>query len=180
MFESIGQPLDGVHLLKPTVFVDNRGDFVKTFHKTSFNNLGLHFEPVEEFFSTSLKNVIRGFHFQSPPDAHDKLVYCVKGKVLDVILDLRKGSDTYGKAIGVELSAQNKYLLYIPVGFGHGFLSLEDDSVMIYKTSTMHAPQNDFGIKWDSVDFDWGNVDPIVSKRDDSFITFNNFKSPFN
>lgn len=180
MFERIGEPIDGVHLLKPTEFVDNRGDFVKTFHKTSFYNLGLHFEPVEEFFSTSRKNVIRGFHFQLPPDSHDKLVYCVKGKVLDVVLDLRKKSDTYGKAIGVELSAQNKYLLYIPVGFGHGFLSLEDESVMIYKTSTVHSPKNDFGIKWNSVDFEWGNIDPIVSKRDDSFITFNNFKSPFN
>ena len=179
MIEIIDEPLNGVFLLQPKIFNDQRGNFIKTFQKNDFHSIGIDFEPVEEFFSGSHKNVIRGLHFQLPPNAHDKLVYCIRGKILDVIIDLRKSSDTYGKAVSIELSDINKYLLLIPKGFGHGFLSLEDESMMVYKTSTVHSPESDFGIRWNSIDFTWQVENPIISSRDNDFIDLKDFKSPF-
>ncbi len=176
---SLSQPFPGTHLLLPKVFVDARGDFVKTFHAGAFAELGIDFRPVEEFFSTSHKNVLRGMHFQLPPHDHAKLVYCVRGSVLDVLLDLRKSSPTYGRVASAELSRENHHQFFIPSGVAHGFLALEDDSVMVYKTSTVHAPAHDAGIHWQSIGFDWGVTVPIVSPRDQAFPTFSAFNNPF-
>lgn len=177
---SLNQPLPGVHLLQPKVFNDNRGDFVKTYHAQAFKDLGIEFVPVEEFFSTSRQGVLRGMHFQLPPHDHAKLVYCIRGRVLDVLLDLRKGSPTYGQSVSTELSAANHHQFFIPTGIAHGFLSLEEDSVMVYKTSTMHAPSHDAGIRWDSFGYEWPMIiDRVVSSRDQQFPAFKSFLSPF-
>lgn len=175
----ITEPLPGVRLIKPKVFEDARGDFVKTFHVGLFHEIGIDFTPVEEFYSTSRKNVLRGMHFQLPPHDHAKLVYCVRGRVLDVLLDLRKDSPSYSCFTSAELSRENHYQFYIPSGVAHGFLALEDDSVMVYKTSTVHAPSHDAGIRWDSFGFEWGFEFPICSTRDLAFPNLSNFVSPF-
>jgi dTDP-4-dehydrorhamnose 3,5-epimerase/CDP-3, 6-dideoxy-D-glycero-D-glycero-4-hexulose-5-epimerase len=166
---SLDQPLPGVHLLKPKVFEDERGDFVKTYHEGLFEKLGITFKPVEEFFSTSRKNVLRGMHFQIPPHDHDKLVYCIRGRVLDVLLDLRSTSPTYKMFTSAELSRENHHQFFIPRGVAHGFLALEDDSVMVYKTSTVHAPTHDSGVFWDSFGYDWNCFSPVISDRDRKF-----------
>jgi dTDP-4-dehydrorhamnose 3,5-epimerase/CDP-3, 6-dideoxy-D-glycero-D-glycero-4-hexulose-5-epimerase len=170
--------LDGVFVLKPNVFEDARGSFVKTYHEELFASCGIKFSPKEEFFSTSRKNVLRGMHFQQPPAAHDKLVYCPAGRVLDVVLDLRakaKGA----RCISRELSAQNREMLFIPVGCAHGFLALEDDSMMVYQTSTVHSPSHDAGVLWNSFGFGWPLKNPILSERDQKFPALRDFKSPF-
>ena len=118
-------------------------------------------------------------HFQVPPHDHQKIIYCIRGRVLDVLLDLRKSSPTFGQAVGIELSQQNKHLLFVPKGFAHGFLSLENDSCLVYKTDAVHAPQHDQGIRWDSFGFDWPNVNPLVSGRDLIHTVFADFSSPF-
>jgi dTDP-4-dehydrorhamnose 3,5-epimerase/CDP-3, 6-dideoxy-D-glycero-D-glycero-4-hexulose-5-epimerase len=176
---SLSQPLFGVHLLKPKVFEDARGDFVKTFHANAFSELGIPFKPMEEFFSTSRKNVLRGMHLQLPPHDHDKLVYCIRGRVLDVLLDLRTTSPTCNMFASAELSRENHNQFFIPRGVAHGFLAMEDESVMVYKTSTVHAPSHDAGVRWDSFGFDWRCVNPIVSNRDGAFPRVENFTFPF-
>jgi dTDP-4-dehydrorhamnose 3,5-epimerase len=169
----LSEPFPGTYLLRPKVFEDARGDFVKTFHDGLFRELGIEFRPLEEFFSTSRKGVLRGMHFQLPPHDHAKLVYCVRGRVLDVLLDLRTNSPSYGKSVGAELSGENHHQFYIPSGVAHGFLSLENDSVMVYKTSTVHVPSHDAGVRWDSFGFDWAlDGAPILSSRDDALPPF--------
>lgn len=151
----ISEPLPGVKILRPFVFEDARGNFVKPFHEDQFAAHGIALTVREEFFSTSAAGVLRGMHFQLPPHAHQKLVYCITGRVLDVLLDLRRDSPTYGQSTGFELSAANRHLVHIPVGFAHGFLALEDNSCLVYKTDAVHAPSHDAGIRWDSFGFQW-------------------------
>jgi dTDP-4-dehydrorhamnose 3,5-epimerase len=118
-------------------------------------------------------------HLQSPPAAHDKLIYCVVGSVLDVVVDLRTSSPTTGRVFACELSGANRDMLFIPAGFAHGFLSLEDNSVLVYQTSSVHAPAHDVGILWDSIDFTWPVVNPIISTRDRQLPPLAHFSSPF-
>jgi dTDP-4-dehydrorhamnose 3,5-epimerase len=151
----ISEPLPGVKILRPFVFEDARGNFVKPFHEDQLAAQGIRLTVREEFFSTSAAGVLRGMHFQVPPHAHQKLVYCITGRVLDVVLDLRKASPTFGQAAGFELSAANRHVVHIPVGFAHGFLALEDRSCLVYKTDAVHAPACDAGIRWDSFGFEW-------------------------
>ena len=143
--EIVATELPGLKFLRPKVFQDARGSFVKTFHRDMFRELGLDFEPREEFFSTSAKNVLRGMHFQLPPADHAKLVYCIVGSVLDVVLDLRKNSPAFGRCCARELTAANREMFFIPAGFAHGFLALADDATMVYQTSTVHSPAHDAG-----------------------------------
>lgn len=171
--------LAGVCVLQPAQFEDHRGSFVKTFHEETFRSLGIPFAPREEFFSISHKNVVRGMHFQKPPAAHDKLVYCPQGRVLDVVVDLRKRSQTFGRSFSRELSAANREMLFIPIGFAHGFLALEEQTMMVYQTSTVHAPAADAGILWNSFGFDWPVTEPILSPRDQGFPSLADFDSPF-
>ena len=176
----VSQPFPGAFLLQPKAFEDARGEFVKTFHEGVFRELGIAFCPVEEFFSTSRRGVLRGMHFQLPPHDHAKLVYCVRGRVLDVLLDLRKGSPSFGRSVAAELSRENRRMFFIPSGIAHGFLSLEDESLMIYKTSSVHAPAHDAGVRWDSFGFDWGlPAAPIMSARDAALPPFASFANPF-
>jgi len=118
-------------------------------------------------------------HFQVPPHAHSKLVYCVHGAVHDVVLDLRKDSPTFGQSAGMELSAENRHIVLIPVGFAHGFRSLTAGSCMIYKTDAVYAPDHDTGIRWDSFGYAWGIEAPLLSERDAAFAAFHDFTSPF-
>jgi dTDP-4-dehydrorhamnose 3,5-epimerase len=170
--------LEGVFVLKPNVFEDARGTFVKTYHEESFTQCGLRFAPKEEFFSVSRKNVLRGMHFHRPPAAHDKLVYCPAGRFLDVVLDLRSKAKGV-RYISRELSAQNREMLFIPAGCAHGFLALDDDSMMIYQLSALYSPKHDEGVLWNSFGFDWPVKNPILSERDQKFSALGEFQSPF-
>ena len=172
----VSELLEGTFLLEPARFDDLRGNFVKTYHESDWKALALPFKMEEEFFSVSRKNVIRGMHFQIPPHAHEKVVYCLSGSVQDVLLDLRPGPD-FGRATSVVLSGENRNILYIPKGIAHGFLALEDETLMMYKTSTMHAPQSDRGIRWDSFGFEWDIDVPVISMRDQNHPVFSEFNS---
>jgi len=179
VIEKIETALSGLAVLRPRIFRDPRGSFVKTYHAGLFEELGLPFQPREEFFSVSAKDVVRGMHFQLPPAAHAKLVYCLTGRVLDVVLDLRRASPTCGRYYTRELSAENREMLFIPEGFAHGFLALENDTAMVYQTSTVHAPAQDAGIRWDGFGFSWPVQNPVLSERDQRFPALSEFVSPF-
>ena len=170
---------ENTFLLEPKIQKDNRGIFVKSFFENyKIKNSSKNFLFRDEFFTYSKKNVIRGMHFQTPPHDHDKLVTCINGSALDVLLDLRKG-DQYGNVYDVKLTSDNNYFLFIPKGVAHGFLSLEDNTILLYKTTTPHSISHDSGILWNSFNFDWLVNDPIISSRDQSHLSFRDFESPF-
>lgn len=171
--------LEGCLNIQPTVFDDERGRFVKVFNKDFFLAHGLETEYLEDYYSTSVKGVIRGLHFQTPPLDHVKLVFCVKGQVVDVVLDLRVGSPTYGAVDVFELSAEKANFIYIPKGFAHGFCVLSDEATMVYKVSSPYSIKHDSGVLWSSIDFNWPVKDPVLSARDKSFESLENFASPF-
>jgi len=170
--------LPGAMLVALKRFEDARGSFVKTYARGAFEAAGIGFDFREEFYSFSRKDVVRGMHFQLPPHDHVKLVTCPAGAVLDVLVDLRRGPG-YGRVASVVLSADEPALLVIPKGIAHGFKALRDDSLMVYKTSTEHAPSHDAGIRWDSFGFDWDVEAPIVSARDAAHPALSDFSSPF-
>lgn len=161
-----------------TEIKDSRGKFVKTLSRSLLENLGCEFDFGEEYYSLSKKDVIRGMHFQSPPHDHVKIIYCMSGAVLDVLLDLRPGP-TYGNSHSIILEASIPNLLIVPRGIAHGFKSLVENSVLIYKTSSEYAPEYDSGILWNSFNFNWELIDPILSNRDKLHIPLADFKTPF-
>jgi len=171
--------IPGCFLITPNIIEDERGSFVKTFHINEFERSDIFFQPKEEFFSFSKKNVIRGLHFQVPPYQHNKLVYCPKGKVIDFFCDLRKSSPSYGKSLKVELSADTSNVLYLPSGIAHGFLSLTNNSLMVYKTDCVYNPESDKGLLWSSINLNLDVSTPLLSDRDLSFPSFLDFESPF-
>lgn len=174
-----GTGLDGCFEVRLNPHLDIRGRFLKTYHEGAFRDLGLCTQWREEFVTTSAKGVLRGLHFQVPPHQHTKLVVCLAGRVLDVALDLRAGSPTYGVCAAVELSGDRANGMYIPEGFAHGFLALENGATLLYKVSTQHAPAQDQGLRWDSIGFDWKVDSPILSARDAAFGTLAAFQTPF-
>jgi len=171
----INTKLEGVYIIENFNNSDRRGSFTKTYHEGSFkeNNLSINFR--ESYFSVSRKDVIRGMHFQLPPYEHEKLVYVAKGEILDVILDLRKNSKTYGDTINIKLSDKNHKSIYISKGFAHGFKSIIDNSITVYNVTTVHNDNSDFGIKYDTFGYDWKINQPILSNRDNKFISFKQF-----
>lgn len=171
--------IEGLLKLYPIVRLDERGNFFKTFHLDIFEANGIPTHWAEEYFSHSSKNVLRGMHFQAPPMHHHKMVTCLSGAVLDVILDLRKGSSTYKQVYATELNDKNKAALFIPKGCAHGFLSLQNNSLMFYKVSTVYSPEQDKGVLWNSINFDWSVAKPLLSERDMKHPALSNFKSPF-
>jgi len=175
------EPTDipGCYILQPRVLEDPRGSFVKTFHVPRFEELGLRTDWREEYFTVSSSNVLRGMHFQLPPAEHAKMVFCLTGEVLDVVLDLRRGSPTYGMARGFSLSAQNGRGVYLPIGCAHGFVSLSPSAGMYYKVTSVHAAAQDAGIAWHSFGFAWPVNDPLLSERDRRHPTLADFVSPF-
>jgi dTDP-4-dehydrorhamnose 3,5-epimerase len=171
--------LNGVYIIEPDVFTDSRGLFLKPFSKEVFSKYNLVNNFEENFYSKSNKGVIRGMHFQTPPMDHAKLIYVTNGSILDVILDIRKGSPSYGEYITVELSDKNHNMIYIPKGCAHGFLSLENDSCTVYLQETARSAQHESGIRSDSFGMDWGIENPILSDRDKEFSKLEDFDSPF-
>ena len=158
---------------------DNRGSFTKLYHKQNFLSQGVELSINEQFISLSNKNVLRGMHFQLPPYEHTKLITCFSGSVLDVALDLRVNSPTYLKFDSFELNGEVKQTLVIPNGVAHGFISLEDNSGMLYSTTCEYDSNHDSGILWNSFGFDWPSNNPLLSERDKGHITLTNFNSPF-
>ncbi len=163
----------------PNIHRDSRGEFVKTFHRQAFRDMGVSFDIAEEFFTSSRQGVLRGMHFQLPPAAHQKLVYCGMGAVLDVMVDLRRSSLTFGQAHCEELNDCNRHAMFIPSGFAHGFLALSPVAVVFYATDSVHSPVHDAGIRWNSFGFSWNINAPIMSQRDQELPALADFVSPF-
>ena len=167
--EKIATKLEGVYILEPKVFGDHRGYFMETYSEKVFRELGIDNVFVQDNESfTAQKGTLRGLHFQNAPMAQAKLVRVTRGAVLDVAVDLRKGSPTYRQWVGVELSAENKRMLYIPRGFGHGFVTLTDDVEFCYKVDNLYSRECDRGVRFDDpeIGVNWGVKDPILSQKD--------------
>jgi dTDP-4-dehydrorhamnose 3,5-epimerase len=161
--------IDGVYILEPKVFGDHRGWFTESYSKRKFEELGIDIEFIQDNHSFSAqKGALRGLHFQINPKAQTKLVRCTKGKILDVAVDIRKGSPTYKNWVAVELTEENKKQLLIPKGFAHGFLSLTDNVEVQYKVDEYYAPDCDRSIRFDDpeIGVDWGIRNPILSEKD--------------
>lgn len=162
MIESLAIP--EVKLITPQRFGDSRGFFSETYNRKKFHDLGIDLDFVQDNHSYSAaKGVLRGLHFQKPPHAQDKLVRCTRGRIYDVAVDIRKGSETFGKHVGAELSAENGVQILVPKGFAHGFVTLEPDCEIQYKVTDFYAPESDASIKWDdpALGIDW-KVDPQI------------------
>ncbi|MGI6671892.1 MAG: dTDP-4-dehydrorhamnose 3,5-epimerase [Christensenellales bacterium] len=161
--------IPGVCIIEPTVFGDHRGWFMETYSVKAFNEIGIEVEFVQDNQSfTQRKGTLRGIHFQNDPMAQAKLVRVTNGAVLDVAVDLRKGSPTYLKWVAVELTTENKRMFFIPRGFGHGFLTLTDDVEFLYKVDNLYSKTDDRSIRFDdpSIGVDWGIDNPILSEKD--------------
>lgn len=170
--------LEGVFLVKNFAARDNRGIFVKTFHQDVFQEIGFNGVFKESYYSQSSKGVIRGMHFQMPPAAHKKLVYVTDGEIVDVIVDLRKASPTFRQFTSVKLRAFENSI-FIPKGCAHGFLTVSDVATVVYNVTTVYQPDVDTGIRFNSFGFDWEESKPILSSRDASFVSLDEFVSPF-
>ena len=161
-------PIEGLLIIKPTVFEDERGHFFESYQKQRFKENGIDVEFVQDNQSLSQKNVLRGLHFQQPPFAQAKLIRVIKGAVIDVAVDIRKNSPTYGKHCLIELSEYNKILFYIPAGFAHGFLTLEDNTIFTYKCSNYFNKQAEGALLWndEQLAINWDVSNPILSEKD--------------
>jgi len=163
----------GCFLLTPVPERDVRGSFVKTVHAPMFAQYGL------QYYSVSHCNVLRGMHFQTPPHDHEKLVYCLAGRALDVILDLRNGSPWFGRAVSVVLDASDPAGIYVARGCAHGFLSLVSDTILLYHVTAEYLQESDHGVRWDTIPLNWPVKSPTTSDRDRSFPKLGEFVSPF-
>lgn len=172
-----------VQLIHPRRHGDARGWFTETYNRETFAARGIDVAFVQDNHSLSAPAfTLRGLHFQTPPRGQDKLVRCIRGRIFDVAVDVRKGSPTYGRWVGAELSAENGDQLFVPVGFAHGFVTLEHDCEVVYKCSDIYAPDHDGGIAWDSVGIDWplpAGAMPELSPKDTRQPTLADFDSPF-
>ena len=183
MIEYIEDKIPGLYLMTPKVFTDSRGHFLESYNLSKINNLLGNINFIQDNESESSKGVLRGLHFQKPPYAQAKLVRCLKGAVLDVALDLRKGSKTYGHFETTLLTYENKKQLFIPKGFAHGFVVLSESAIFSYKVDNYYNADSESGIIWDDHDLniDWkiNIAEIIVSEKDAKLQSFNNFVSPF-
>lgn len=179
--EIISTPIEGLLVIKPRVFEDERGHFFESWSKASFQNMGLDLDFVQDNQSLSQKGVLRGLHFQNPPYEQGKLVRVIKGAVKDVVVDIRKESPTYGEHFSLELSEQNQIIFWIPPGFAHGFVTLEDDTIFTYKCTGMYNKESEGSLVWNDADLniDWGEEKPLVSGKDMVAGNFKDFKSQF-
>jgi dTDP-4-dehydrorhamnose 3,5-epimerase len=170
--------LPGCFEIEPPGSADDRGRFVKPFHAPTFAAHGLASDFAEAFYTVSRRGALRGMHFQLPPHAHAKLVYCVAGAVLDVLLDLRAGSPSFGEHRVFELDGERPMALYLPPGVAHGFYATTE-ATLVYHVTTPHAPQYDAGVRWDSFGMVWPAQAPILSARDRSLPGVAEFTTPF-
>jgi dTDP-4-dehydrorhamnose 3,5-epimerase len=175
----IESDIPGCFTIEPTVFTDERGNFIKTFNKETFEAQGLEYNFQENYHSLSNKDVVRGMHFQLPPFDHAKVVSVYRGRILDFILDLREGSPYFKKYITVDLSEDNHRQVYIPRGCAHGFISLRHDTCVSYLQTSVYSPKHDTGLLFSSLNYDSGIENPIMSVRDLSFESLDQYQSPF-
>ena len=175
--------IPSVFIIEPSVFGDDRGYFLESFNLEKFEENVYPIKFVQDNESKSSKGVLRGLHFQSPPFAQAKLVRCIEGKVIDVVVDIRKGSPTYGKHVAIELTGENKRQLFVPRGFAHGFLVLSDSAIFAYKVDNTYAPEFDAGIKYDDkeLNINWGITEEEIqlSEKDKNLSFFKDLDSPF-
>lgn len=171
--------LPGCVEVHPPVFPDHRGLFVKAFQDTLFKELGLPTTFPEWACSHSARGVVRGLHFQFPPADQDKLVYCLSGEILDVAVDLRKGSPTFGAFETFRLDDREFRAVFVPKGFAHGFAAVSDRAVVSYLMSAEFSPEHDGGVRWDSLPIPWPVDDPILSEKDKGLPTVEEFDSPW-
>ncbi len=174
--------IEGLYILEPRVFEDARGVFFETFNFQKFKEeIGVEVEFVQDNESISKKNVLRGLHFQIPPHAQGKLVRVVSGRALDVAVDIRKKSATYGQYQLVELSAENKKQFWIPPGFAHGFVALEENTIFNYKCTNYYSPVSERTIQWNDplLNIDWKVSEPIISEKDQKGLDFATFVTEF-
>lgn len=174
--------IEGLLIIEPTIFKDNRGEFIVPFQDNIFNEIindKVNFTQDNE--SISAKGVLRGLHFQNPPYEQGKLVRVVRGSVLDVVVDIRRDSATYGKHVEVELSAKNKLMFWIPPGFAHGFLALEENTIFSYKCTNYYSAESEGHLLWNDPDLaiQWRITTPILSEKDSNAARFNTFASQF-
>lgn len=180
--EFIKTSLKGAYLIKPKVFQDERGFFLESYSEKVFAENGIEAKFVQDNHSLSVKKgVLRGFHFQNPPHDQAKLVRVTRGKVYDVIVDLRQNSETFGKWESFDLSADNFQMLFIPCGFAHAYCTLEDNTEFMYKVDNFYAPEADSGLIWNDPDLNinWPIENPILSEKDSKLQKFKDFNSPF-
>ena len=172
-----------VQLIEPRRHGDARGWFTETYNEATFAGRGITVRFVQDNHSLSAPAfTLRGLHFQRPPRGQDKLVRCIRGRIWDVAVDVRAGSPTYGRWVGAELSAENGRQLFIPVGFAHGFVTLEPDCEVTYKCSDLYAPEADGGVRWDTAGIDWplpADTNPELSPKDAQLPALAEFDSPF-
>ncbi len=175
--------IEGLLIIEPRVFNDGRGYFYESYNKRIFAEAGVAADFVQDNQSFSHKGAVRGLHGQADPFAQGKLVRVINGRVLDVAVDIRKGSPTYGKHVSVELSSDNKLLLWIPAGFLHGFATLEDNTIFTYKVNNYYDKASEIGVLWNDVNLniDWGIApgDVLLSPKDELLPGFKEFDSPF-
>ena len=181
--EVIKTDIEGVFIIEPKVFGDSRGYFFESYSQRDFEALGINAEFVQDNESKSFYGVLRGLHFQMPPFAQAKLVRCVRGRVLDVAVDIRKGSPTYGKHIACELSEDNHRMFFIPRGFAHGFSVLSETAIFQYKCDNYYVPQSEGALQWNDKDLNINWLIPkehvILSEKDKNHTLFKKFDSPF-
>jgi dTDP-4-dehydrorhamnose 3,5-epimerase len=171
--------IPGCYQIQLPVHSDARGNFVKTVASSQLAELGLETEFVETFYTISGENVLRGMHLQLPPADHAKFVYCVAGAVMDVCLDVRRGSPALGRHIAIELAAERNNALYLPRGVAHGFYVRQAPAIMVYHVTSEHEPRLDSGIAWNSFGAKWPTHAPLLSVRDAALTPFQDFASPF-
>ena len=181
IMEIIKTSIEGLLIIKPDVFKDDRGYFFETYNKERFAKAGLTMDFAQDNESKSAKGVLRGLHFQKPPYAQGKLVRVTKGAVMDVAVDLRKDSPTYGKWESVVLTEENKLQFWIPEGFAHGFVTLEDDTIFAYKCTNVYNKESEGSLLWNDPDIniEWNIKNPILSEKDKVSPLFKNFETPF-
>jgi dTDP-4-dehydrorhamnose 3,5-epimerase len=179
--EIVKTSIPDVLIIKPQVFEDDRGYFFESYNKEKFLQHGLDQNFVQDNESKSVKNVVRGLHFQAPPFAQGKLVRVMKGAVLDVAVDIRKNSPAYGKWTSVVLTEEYKWMYWVPPGFALGFATLADDTVFFYKCTNVYNKASEGSIRWNDPDLeiDWQLENPVLSEKDKTSPLFADFKSPF-
>ncbi len=177
----ITTPIKDLLIIEPKIFNDERGFFFESYNKKTLASLGFVNAFLQDNISISKKGVLRGLHFQHPPFDQGKLVNVLMGAVLDIAVDLRKSSPTYGQHFTIELNSKNNLLFYIPEGFAHGFLTLEDNTIFSYKCTNIYNKDSENGLMWNDemLAIDWGINNPILSEKDEEYNSFDNFKTPF-
>jgi dTDP-4-dehydrorhamnose 3,5-epimerase len=179
--EIVETSISDLYIIKPRVFEDARGYFFESYNKKEFIRLGIDQNFVQDNESMSQRGVVRGLHFQKPPFAQGKLVRVMQGAVLDVAVDIRTSSPTYGEWVAVELTQDNKWMYWIPPGFAHGFAALEDNTVFFYKCTNVYNHESEDSIRWNdpTLNIDWKVENAIVKDRDNQSQLFKDFVSPF-